>query len=349
MKTLFLSSNTEIEASVRYRVYQFLDDYHRAGHQSLISHFFDPRGGRFRRVVKGFLRRTLDLLRAKSVDRIFIHREALPLSLNEYVRLLPRDKEIIFDFDDSVFLSWTDGNADSWWRRKIRRPESTRLLVQRAAVTYAGNEFLADYASRFSSNVQVIPTVVDTERFKPGFRQKEGLPVVGWVGSPSTSQYLDGILDSLDEVAREVPFELLLVGAGREFQLENAPVRNLTWKLENELDYFQAMDVGLYPMSDDLWSRGKCGFKAIQYMACGIPFVVSPVGVIQSMVRDGVDGLWARNPQEWKDGLVSLLRQESAAKTMALEGRRRAVEHYSLASLAPRWIQGIVEPLQRVP
>ena len=219
MKTLFLSSNSEIEASVRYRVYQFLGDYHRAGHESFISHFFDPFGGRVRRVLKGLLRRSLDLLRARSVDRIFIHREAMPLSLNDYIHLLPRSKEVIFDFDDSVFLSWTDGNASSWWRERIRRPESTRLLVQRSSVTYAGNDFLADYASKFSSNVRVVPTVVDTERFKPGLRQRVGPPVVGWVGSPSTSHYLDGIMSCLDDVAREVPFELLLVGAGREFHL----------------------------------------------------------------------------------------------------------------------------------
>ena len=109
------------------------------------------------------------------------------------------------------------------------------------------------------------------------------------------------------------------------------------------------MDLGLYPMNDDLWSRGKCGFKAIQYMACGIPFVVSPVGVIQTMVRDGVDGIWARTPQEWKEGLLSLLRNESACETMAAEARRRAVEHFSLASLASRWIQGIEEPHRLLP
>jgi len=344
MKTLFLSSNTDVEASVRYRVYPFLDEYRRQGHEALISHFFEPRSKGLVRILRGFARRAADVLRSRSVDRIFVHREAFPLAINDYIRLLPRDKELIFDFDDSVFLEELDGYNKPGWRDWIRRPRSTRLLVQRAALTFAGNDFLAEYASRFSANVIVMPTVVDTGQFIPARRQKSGLPIVGWVGSPSTAHYLEPIMAALDEVGQVTPFELHIIGAERDFHLKHARVQNLAWQRHREVEHFQSLDVGLYPLTDDLWAHGKCGFKAIQYMACGVPCVVSPVGVVRSIVRDAVDGLWASSPGEWKDQLIALLRDPVSSIAMGHQGRQRAVEHYSIEAVLSTWMRGLLSP-----
>lgn len=342
MKILFLCSNGQTEASMRFRVEAFLPWLERAGHQPHVSTFFSEAGdgGWGRRVIAGFGGRLLDLLRARTVDRIFIHREILPLALNQLVYALPSDTPLLFDFDDAVFLQRTGG-----LRNRLACPASTRLLVERANLVYAGNEYLADYARQFSTRVKILPTVVDTDRFAPGNRPASTtLPVVGWVGSPSTSPYLDAILPALDRVAREVPFHLRLVGAGRKLRLDHAEVENVPWRLSEEVAAFQALDVGIYPLADDDWSRGKCGFKAIQFMACGVPFIASPVGVVRDIVRPGQDGLLAHTQEEWIENLVDLLRSPSLRQKLGSSGRHRAVEHYSVASIGPDWIRGVVNP-----
>jgi glycosyltransferase involved in cell wall biosynthesis len=254
--------------------------------------------------------------------------------------LLPRSTELIYDLDDAVFMR----TAHEGWRSRVAQPELTRLLVQRAAVTYAGNEYLAEYARRFCSNVRIVPTVLDTERFAPAPKVLRAKPLVGWVGSPSTSKYLERVMPALEQLAKRAQFTLRLVGAGRDFSVPNVEVDNRPWREEDEVREFQELDVGLYPLFDDAWSRGKCGFKAIQYMSCGVPFVVSPVGVIQEMVRDGVDGLWATSTAQWVDRLGALLTDPSLRDRLVRSARERAVEKYSVRALAPQWVHGIENP-----
>lgn len=339
MKTLFLCSNPRTEASMRFRVLQFLEPLERAGHQSIVSSFFDekPRGWGTR-VALGFARRARDLGIARTVDRIFVHREAFPLSLNAYARALRTATPLIFDFDDAVHL------PVGGWRGRLARPASTGGLIARADLVFAGNDYLAEYAARHSRHVRIVPTVVDTGRFAPGPRPTRHKPVIGWVGSPSTARYLEPLLPVLDLLGREHSFTLRIVGAGRAFRLEHVEVENRPWTLGTEVTAFQDLDIGLYPLMDDAWSRGKCGFKAIQYMACGVPFVVTPVGVVAQIVRDGTDGLWAQSEDEWAERLTALLREPSLRARLAAEGRGRAVGRYSVAALAPAWIHSLENP-----
>lgn len=339
MKTLFLCSNPRTEASMRFRVLQFLEPLARAGHEAIVSSFFDehPRSWG-QRVSLGFARRARDLAVALTVDRIFIHREAFPLSLNAYARALRADLPLIFDFDDAVHL------PVGGWRGRLAQPQSTGSLIARADLVFAGNAYLAEYAAQHSRHVRIVPTVVDTNRFCPGRREHAGPPIVGWVGSPSTARYLDQLLPVLDRVGREHPFVLRLVGAGRDFHLQHVKVENRPWTLETEVSAFQDLDIGVYPLADDAWSRGKCGFKAIQYMACGVPFVVAPIGAVQEIVRDGVDGVWARTSSEWHQGLVALLTQPEQRSRLSAAGRGRAVQRYSVDSLAPAWLHALERP-----
>lgn len=344
MKVLMLCTNPRFEPSMRFRLLQFLEPLKAAGHEVTLSTFLHekPRGlaGHVVPIIRGFGHRLADLVRARQVDRIVVHREILPMAFNHYVRLLPKHVELIFDFDDAVFLH----TSSTGWRARIARPESTRLLVERAAVTYAGNEYLADYARRFSSNVRIVPTVLDTDRFAPITKPARARPLVGWVGSASTSKYLELVMPALEQVAKHTPFTLRLVGAGRDFSVNNVEVDNRAWREDEEVRAFQELDVGLYPLIDDAWSRGKCGFKAIQYMACGVPFAVSPVGVIRDMVRDGVDGLWAQSPSQWVDHLTALLTDEPLRARLVASARERAVAKYSVKAIAGGWIRGIEHP-----
>ncbi|MFO0678081.1 MAG: glycosyltransferase family 4 protein [Polyangiaceae bacterium] len=341
MRVLFLCSNGKSEASMRFRVLQFQDALRAAGHESRISSFFDERlHGRVARAATGSFRRVVDWVDSRRVDRVFIHRESFPLSLNGYMAGLSPRVPVIFDFDDSVHL------PGEGWRVHVSRPASTRMLVERADITFAGNSFLADYASQFSNRVRIVPTVVDTDVFRPRDvpRSPDATPIVGWIGAPSTANFLDAILPILDEVAKDHRFILRIVGAGRDFTLRNAPVENLPWTLATEVSMFQDLDVGLYPLDDDPWARGKCGFKAIQYMACGVPFVVSPVGVAADIVRDGVDGFWATTPEAWSAHLRALLADPALRTRMGSDGRVRAVRRFSVEALTPLWIDAVVRP-----
>lgn len=326
---------------MRFRVMQFFEPLVRAGHLPVLSTFFQKeRGGFASRLTSGLATRARDLVRSRSVDRIFIHREVMPFALNDFVRLLPRNVPMIFDFDDAVFMA-----AHYGWRRFVARPATTRLLAQRADLVYAGNEYLAEYASQWNRHVRVVPTVVDTDVFLPRKTRlaRERL-VVGWVGSPSTAKYLSKVMAALDDIGRDIPFDLRLVGAGREFALKHVNVEYLPWRLEDEASAFQELDIGLYPLDDDLWSRGKCGFKAVQYMACGVPFIASPVGAVRNIVREGVDGLWAQTEGQWRAILEVLLRDAAMRARLAEAARARAIERYSVQALAPRWIEGLEAP-----
>ena len=344
MKVLLLCTNPRVEPSMRFRLLQFLEPLRAAGHEVTLSTFFERRPPGFAGypwlAVRGIGHRAVDLLRARQVDRFVVHREIMPMSFNQYVHLLPKGTELIYDFDDSVFMH----TSSSGWRSRLAQPESTRLLVERAAVTYAGNEYLAEYARKFCSNVRIVPTVLDTDRFAPAAKPTRAKPLVGWVGSPSTAKYLDLVLPALEQVAKHTPFTLRLVGAGRDFSVPGVEVDNRAWREDEEVGAFQELDVGLYPLVDDAWSRGKCGFKAIQYMSCGVPFAVSPVGVIQEMVRDGVDGLWAQTSSQWVDTVTTLLTEVSLRERLVASARARAVEKYSVRALAPEWIRGIENP-----
>jgi glycosyltransferase involved in cell wall biosynthesis len=338
---LFLCSNPVVEASMRFRVMQFFEPLARAGHFPVLSTFFRQERSRFMsRVAHGLATRVRDLVRSRGVDRIFIHREIMPYAWNDLVRLLPGNVPMIFDLDDAVFMATHPG-----WAGYVARPATTRLLVQRAELVYAGNEYLADYASQWSRHVRVVPTVVDTGVFCPReTRPPRGRPLVGWVGSPGTTKYLSAVTAALDDIGRTIPFDLRLVGANRDFGLKHVNVEYVPWRLEDDVRAFQELDIGLYPLEDDVWTRGKCGFKAIQYMACGVPFIASPVGVVRNIVREGVDGLWARTESEWRGALETLLRDAAMRARLAKAGRARAIERYSVQALAPSWIEGLESP-----
>ena len=307
-----------------------------AGWEPSLSCFFDEGGGRASRLARGFARRGADLLAAGKFDVVVVHRELFPHSLNRSIPLFAMRAPIVFDFDDAVFLPSQTG-----WRKHVAAPESTRRLVESSALVFAGNAYLAEYARKFSSRVEILPTVVDTDVYRPAVRPPREVPVIGWVGSPSTFRYLESLLPLLDKLARSFRFRLRIIGAGRPLKLENVEVESPPWRKEREEELFNDLDIGVYPLTDDPWARGKCGFKAIQYLACGVASVASPVGVVRDIVVDGVGGLWASSATQWTDALVHLLRTPEDRARLGVAGRLRACESYSLAAATPKVLAGL--------
>jgi len=221
----------------------------------------------------------------------------------------------------------------------LKNPERVAEILSLSRRVTVGNEFLASYARRFNPNVTVIPTAVDTDRFVP---RPDLLPaagrtlVVGWIGSPTTFRYLESIKDVLAAVSAKHPFTLKVSGAGRPVNFPGVDVQVVPWSMADEVSLFNTCDIGVYPLTDDDWSRGKCGFKAIQCMACGVPVVAASVGVNREIITDGVNSFLATTPSEWVAKLGQLLSDPALRASMAAAGRRTIEARYSLRVTAPQ-------------
>ena len=358
---LALSPVPEEGAGCRFRIAQYVPALEAAGVQVTISPFFTReffdlvyRNGHHVRKAALFARRALD--RAHSLfirhryDILYIYREAFPVGPALLETLFARTPglTILYDFDDAVFLPNTsEANRPI---AALKWPSKVRTIVSRSDAVIAGNEFLADYARRFNDAVHVIPTCVDTTKFIPRADDRRGaaVPVIGWIGTPTTAPYLQALQSVLQEVARTRRFVLRVCGAGSPLVIPGVTIEQTPWTLDSEVALFNTCDIGVYPLTDDEWARGKCGFKAIQFMACGVPVVAAPVGVNRDIVEDGVNGLLASTPAEWVAKLRRLIDDPALRATLGRAGRRTIDERYSLNVNAPKMVDAVLEAVDRV-
>jgi glycosyltransferase involved in cell wall biosynthesis len=349
-RILALSPIPEEGAGCRFRISQFIPYLATVGYDVTVRPFFSPEffrlvyhPGHYLKKVAAFGGLTADRLKLLSdlsaYDLIFLYREAYPIgpALLERWLAAPGKPPIVYDFDDAVFLpNVSDANrfmVSLKWVRKI--PGILRLSTH----VVAGNEYLAAFAKQFNPAVTTIPTCVDTGKFlprPPGRARPAERLVVGWIGSPTTTPYLATLRDVFRRVNARRPFELKVSGAAADISFDGVPTRNVRWSLDDEVTLFNTCDIGVYPLTDDEWSKGKCGFKAIQFMACGVPVVASAVGVNREIVQDGVNGFLASTPDEWAAKLEALLADAELRARFAAAGRRTVEQHYSLAVNAPK-------------
>jgi glycosyltransferase involved in cell wall biosynthesis len=284
-------------------------------------------------------RRLEEMFEVGQFDLVWLYREAIPIGPPVVEWLISQRRiPIVYDFDDAIFLPGAVSDANKAIAF-LKNPGRVAQVIRRSDRVVVGNEYLAQYARRYSSAVVVIPTAVDTERFVPRTvdpQRAEGELVVGWVGSPTTFPYLEALADILREVAAARPFVLKVSGAGRPVTFSGLRVHEAPWSMADEVSLFNTCDIGVYPLTDDEWSKGKCGFKAIQCMACGVPVVAAAVGVNREIIQDGVNGFLASTPGEWQDKLGRLLSEPTLRARMAEAGRRTIEERYSLSVTAPQ-------------
>jgi len=296
--------------------------------------------------MAGVAKRLADLVRAARADVVVIHREAWPFGTALLERLIARVcPAMVFDFDDAIYLNGSS-KANPWTSR-FRSARKTEAILGVSAQVIAGNRLLQTYALRYNPHVTVIPTPVDTQRYRcrsgPG---RAGKIVIGWMGTHTTAAYLQMLQRPLAALVQRYPqVEVRVVGAGRH-PLALASLRTIRWELARELEELHQFDIGLMPMPDDEWTRGKCGFKALLYMSVGIPVVASPVGSNMEIIRDGVNGFLATNEEEWTDRLSRLIDAEGLRTRLGLAGRATVEERYSVRANAPRLLRVLEQARQ---
>lgn len=346
MNILVLTRYGRLGASSRLRFLQFLPELEREGLHCTVQAFIDDemlltkyRRGTYRpgQLLRAYAARLRQLLRRQRFDLVWIEKEALPWMPAWLERLLLRHTSYVLDYDDAIFHNY-DRNAHvlvrMLWAGRIDR------LMAGARLVVGGNEYLAARACEAGAPwVEVLPTVIDLERYAApsGGSEANPVPRIVWIGSPGTVPYVARLAEPLAALAWRHRFVLRIVGG--QLALPGVDVECLDWTEDSEVARITECEVGIMPLSDSPWERGKCGYKLIQYMACGLPVVASPVGVNRDIVREGESGFLAQEPADWVDRLGRLLDDAQLRHTMGRRGRQRVEQDYCVQQVAPRLIR----------
>lgn len=341
---LLLSRYERQGASSRVRSYQFLDALEAAGLRVDVCPLFDdeyvrrrhdPAGPPVAAALRAYGRRVRDLARAGSHAVVWVEYEALPWLPFTAEGWLYAKRPVVVDYDDAIFHRY-DGHASALVRRVLGRKIDRIMAAARVVVT--GNDYLAERArAAGAKQVVILPSVVDPSRYTARPTFGAGGMVVGWIGSPATTPHLASVAPALASL-RDLPgLRIETVGAA-PFAVEGVAVTQRPWSEASEAADIARFDVGIMPLPDDPWSRGKCGYKLIQYMASGLPVVASPVGANRRIVEHGVNGFLAADAASWSQSLRTLHADPALRARFGAAGRARVVAEYSRAVVAPRLV-----------
>ncbi|HEV2903533.1 MAG TPA: glycosyltransferase family 4 protein, partial [Pyrinomonadaceae bacterium] len=285
-------------------------------------------------VADAFARRFTMLNSLGQYDVCYLFREAALLGPPLLERLLARKIPIVFDFDDAIFVSYR--SPSNGFLSYLKFAGKAKTICRISSHVMVGNPYLAEYAKQYNQNVTVVPTTIDTEKYVGESRSNSSpVPVIGWTGSFSTVQHLDTLRGALQKLAQTERFRLRVIGTPR-YELKGVEVEAMPWRSETEIEDLRPIDIGIMPLPDDLWSKGKCGLKALQFMALGIPVICSPVGVNTVIIQDGQNGFVPATEAEWIERLLELLRSSELRNRIGQAGRATVEQTYSAKAQAPR-------------
>jgi glycosyltransferase involved in cell wall biosynthesis len=287
-------------------------------------------------VTREMNRRRIELGSINGFDLVYLFREAALMGPPWFERKISRSgTPVVFDFDDAIFVSYK--SPSNGYLSYLKFPGKTSEICRLSTHVMAGNQYLADYARSVNPNVTIVPTSIDTDKYRVKEpRTETGRTVtIGWSGSFSTIQHLDTLRDVLKELSTTENFILRVIGTS-EYEIDGVDVEPISWNAESEVNDLSGIDIGIMPLPDDNWSKGKCGLKALQYMALGIPTVCSPVGVNSTIIKDGVNGFLAESPDEWLRILKFLIHDPALRQSIGTAGRQRVEEEFSAEVTAPK-------------
>ncbi|MFH1507286.1 MAG: glycosyltransferase family 4 protein, partial [Candidatus Omnitrophota bacterium] len=309
MKILFFSPYPREGPSNRFRVEQYLPYLKAEGIRYSFRPFFNSYSYKIL-YKKGFLlakfffftifsfRRMFDVFCSSGYDLVFIHREVFPLGSFMESLLKVFSRKIVYDFDDAIFLpNVSDSNR---LVESLKDVTKTEKIIKISNRIIAGNIFLRDYAIRFNNNVSILPTCIDTDKYRPVEEKKPGdSVVVGWIGSVTTLRYLDILSDVFLKLLEKYSGLKIMIVGGKRNRINSPRIVFKEWRLESEISDLQSFDIGIMPLDNDEWAKGKCAFKVIEYMAVGIPVVASAIGMNSEVIQDGINGFLASTQDEW--------------------------------------------------
>ena len=349
MNVALLSKYSRLGASSRLRSLQYLPDLEQVGidvtphalfDDDYLKRLYGGEGRSLASVARRYAQRARQLRRLKQADLIWLEYEALPYVPYWMEKgLMPRGVPYVVDYDDAVFHHY-----DLSSRRLVRSLLGRKIdkVMTNAAAVICGNDYLADRARQAGAlRIERVPTVVDAHRYsvgEPTSAESSRAPVIGWIGSPSTQHYVQELKPVLEAMHLQHGARLVLVGAQPIIaeQFGELPVEVLPWSEESEAQAIAGFDIGIMPLPDGPWERGKCGYKLIQYMAAGRPVVASSVGVNVEIVQGWQCGELADEPTQWEEALGGLLIDPARREALGLRGRNAVEQHYSLQAQAPR-------------
>lgn len=328
----------------RYRIEQYLEALEAAGHTITFSNLLNEKDdkdfyaagnipGKVRVLLKCAWIRTLDMIRAHRYSHIYVYREAFPLGSTFFERAmkaLSRAK-LIFDFDDAIWIpDVSEGNRKFAW---MKDPGKTAKLSRLADTVSVGNQYLAAYAKQFNQQVVIIPSTIDMQLYsiQPSSGENDKI-CIGWSGSPTTIQHFKPIIPVLKKLKEKFPQVAFCVLGDPSYSDQNLIIQGIQWTPEKEVPVISGFDIGIMPLPDNEWAKGKCGMKGLQYMALGIPTILADVGTNKEIIQDGLNGFLAQSEEEWFDKLSLLITDIALRKKLGEAGKQTVIERYSTTS-----------------
>jgi glycosyltransferase involved in cell wall biosynthesis len=350
LKILAFTRYDRLGASSRLRFYQYADFLNEVNFDLTFKPFFDNDyvsslySSRVSRVgvLCSYWKRLFGTIGLRKFDVLWVEKELLPW-IPSWIELaiIPRHATLVVDYDDAWFHRYD--RHPSRWVRALLGNKIDRVMA-RADLVIVGNEYLAQRARDAGARcVRQLPTVVDLDRYPPISRDVARLPlVVGWMGSPSTAKYLEPLFPVADRLCREHLVRFVAVGATTT-QVWGSSFEVAQWSEEGESSMLGSFDIGIMPLPDEDWERGKCGYKLIQYMASGLPVVASPVGINTCIVAHGGNGFLADSTEDWYQALNILLTDALRRERFGAAGRNQVKSSYCLLVTAPMLRDFLVE------
>ncbi len=352
MNVLFIAPYPTSEApSQRFRYEQYFRLLEEKGYTFKTSTFIDSAswkilykpGHFFKKIMallKGNLRRIGDLLSIYKYDVVFIHREVSPFGPALFVWIVTKvfRKYTIYDFDDAIWIP-NASESNSKLTMLFKRFSNVKDICKWVTVVSVGNKYLAEFASQYNRNVVINPTTIETDGYHNLIKDHNTSKfVIGWTGSHSTLKYLNDIFPVILELEKSFDFEFHVI-ADVPPKLSSKSLKFVPWNKNTEINDLLAFNIGIMPLPDDVWSKGKCGFKALQYMALGIPAIVSNVGVNAEIVDHGKNGYICKTNDEWFLHLKMVLTQPALLKELSSNTRSKVVDYYSVKSNSENFLK----------
>ena len=334
--------------SQRFRFEQFISYLEEHGYQIDFSYLLNAeqdkayyRPGHYaqklRIVLSSTLKRLGELFKVKKYDLIFVQREAYMLGTAFFERGMGSKVPMIFDFDDSIWMqNVSEANAKLSF---LKDASKTAKIIEKAALVFAGNQYLADYAHQYNKKVVIVPTTIDTDSYQAVKKEKQKV-CIGWSGSVTTIQHFSTAIPALkrikDKYGDSVYFKII---GDPDYYCKELDTQGIAWKAATEIEDLSEIDIGIMPLPDTEWAKGKCGLKGLQYMALGIATLMSPVGVNSEIIQDGVNGFLPETEDEWVSDLSKLVESKELRQQIGDAGKRTVEEHYSTNAWKAKYLE----------